>query len=89
MNGVDANNSFVIIVMGTGIELITRLKDELGQCPVTLNVVFGFLLAGVQKMLEVDFACPCNPTWNAISLDRLNCAVAFRPDFPSASGLVV
>lgn len=52
--------------MGTGIELFARLKDELGQRPVTLNVIFAFLLAGVEKMLEVDFACPCNPTWNAV-----------------------
>uniref|UniRef100_A0A3Q3FEE8 Uncharacterized protein n=1 Tax=Labrus bergylta TaxID=56723 RepID=A0A3Q3FEE8_9LABR len=28
------------------------------------NLIFGFIMTGVEKMLEVDFACPCNPTWN-------------------------
>ncbi|KAG7240206.1 hypothetical protein INR49_027130 [Caranx melampygus] len=36
-----------------------------------------------------DFAPRCTGELTQKSLDRLNCAVAFRPDFPSASGLVV
>lgn len=59
-------SGYVVYHMAPGIELIKSLKDELGKRPVTLNVVFGFLLAGVEKMLEVDFACPCNPSWNAV-----------------------
>ncbi|CAK6961575.1 calcium homeostasis modulator protein 6-like [Scomber scombrus] len=48
--------------------LIGRLKDELGDNPVVSNVVLAFLLAGVEKMLEVEFTCPCDPEWSTWSV---------------------
>ena len=52
--------------MPVGANLIGKLKDELGDNPVVSNVVFAFLLAGVEKMLEVEFACACDPKWNKL-----------------------
>ncbi|GAA6235222.1 calcium homeostasis modulator protein 6-like [Lates japonicus] len=52
--------------MGAEAELLARLKNEFGQRPVVSNVVFGFFLAAVEKIVEVEFACPCNPKWNAV-----------------------
>ncbi|CAK6961576.1 calcium homeostasis modulator protein 6-like [Scomber scombrus] len=46
--------------------LMARLSVGLRNSPVGSNVVFFFLLAAVEKMLQVDFACPCNPLWNAV-----------------------
>ena len=46
--------------------LMARLSVGLRKSPVGSNVVFFFLLAAVEKMLQVDFACPCNPAWNAV-----------------------
>lgn len=45
--------------------LISRLKEDFGNSPVVANTVFSFLLAGVEKIVEVEFACPCDPKWNA------------------------
>ena len=52
------------LMMSVEIQLISTLKNELGDRPVVSTVVFAFILAVVEKMLEVEFACPCNPKWN-------------------------
>uniref|UniRef100_A0A674MR89 Uncharacterized protein n=1 Tax=Takifugu rubripes TaxID=31033 RepID=A0A674MR89_TAKRU len=28
------------------------------------NAVFGFILIGLEKLVELKFECPCSPTWN-------------------------
>lgn len=45
-------------------QLISRLKEEFGHSPVVANVVFAFFMAVIEKILEVEFACPCHPSWN-------------------------
>ncbi|XP_042268441.1 calcium homeostasis modulator protein 6-like [Thunnus maccoyii] len=52
------------LMMSVEIQLISTLKNELGDRPVVSTVVFAFILAVVEKMLGVKFACPCNPKWN-------------------------
>lgn len=43
---------------------LTRLKNELSNSPLVSNVAFGFILMGLEKLVELEFECPCNPTWN-------------------------
>uniref|UniRef100_A0A3B3S5Y5 Uncharacterized protein n=1 Tax=Paramormyrops kingsleyae TaxID=1676925 RepID=A0A3B3S5Y5_9TELE len=45
---------------------LSKLKDELGKSPMTLNTVIGFVLLGLEKMTELEFQCPCNPYRNAL-----------------------
>ncbi|XP_061621629.1 calcium homeostasis modulator protein 6 [Phyllopteryx taeniolatus] len=45
---------------------LTRLKDELSNSPLVSNVAFGFILMGLEKLVELEFECPCNPTWNGV-----------------------
>ncbi|XP_042268201.1 calcium homeostasis modulator protein 6-like [Thunnus maccoyii] len=45
-------------------DLITKLKSEFGKNPFVSNAVFALLLTGVERMFEVEFACPCSPGWN-------------------------
>ncbi|XP_035991571.1 calcium homeostasis modulator protein 6 [Fundulus heteroclitus] len=43
---------------------LTRLKNELSNSPLVSNVAFGFILMGLEKLVELEFECPCNPAWN-------------------------
>ncbi|KAJ8406558.1 hypothetical protein AAFF_G00301320 [Aldrovandia affinis] len=43
---------------------LTRLKDELSDSPLVSNVAFGFILMGLEKLVELEFQCPCKPRWN-------------------------
>lgn len=52
--------------MGTEKRLIARLKEDFGHSPVVANVVFAFIMAAVEKIVEVEFACPCDPKWNKV-----------------------
>lgn len=45
---------------------LTLLKNELRNSPLASNVAFGFILTGLEKLVELEFECPCNPTWNGI-----------------------
>ncbi|XP_062327478.1 calcium homeostasis modulator protein 6 [Osmerus eperlanus] len=45
---------------------LTRLKNELSNSPLASNVAFGFILMGLEKLVELEFECPCNPTWNGV-----------------------
>ncbi|XP_061819537.1 calcium homeostasis modulator protein 6 [Nerophis lumbriciformis] len=45
---------------------LTRLKDELSNSPLVSNVAFGFILMGLEKLVELEFECPCNPKWNGV-----------------------
>uniref|UniRef100_A0A667WBX1 Uncharacterized protein n=1 Tax=Myripristis murdjan TaxID=586833 RepID=A0A667WBX1_9TELE len=42
------------------------LKSEFGNSPLVSNVAFGFILMGLEKLMEVEFECPCNPRWNGL-----------------------
>ncbi|XP_026220591.1 uncharacterized protein LOC113165383 [Anabas testudineus] len=44
---------------------LSRLKNEFLESPLASNVVLGFILAGFEKLVELDFACPCRPLYNA------------------------
>lgn len=46
--------------------LISRLQEDFGHSPVVANMLFAFVLAIVEKIVEVEFACPCNPQWNGL-----------------------
>lgn len=45
---------------------LSRLKSELSNSPLVSNVAFGFILMGLEKLVELEFECPCNPTWNRL-----------------------
>lgn len=45
---------------------LTRLKNELSNSPLVSNVAFGFILMGLEKLVELEFECPCSPTWNGV-----------------------
>lgn len=45
---------------------LTRLKNELSNSPLVSNVAFGFILMGLEKLVELEFECPCKPTWNGV-----------------------
>ncbi|XP_026096666.1 uncharacterized protein LOC113068219 [Carassius auratus] len=30
------------------------------------NAIIGFLMVGLEKLVEMDFACPCDPNWNRL-----------------------
>lgn len=42
------------------------LTNELKKSPLASNVFLGFILAGLEKLVEIDFACPCDPKFNAL-----------------------
>ncbi|KAL6478713.1 hypothetical protein MHYP_G00121460 [Metynnis hypsauchen] len=52
--------------MGSRQQWLTRLKNELSNSPLVSNVAFGFILMGLEKLVELEFECPCNPTWNGL-----------------------
>lgn len=45
---------------------LTRLKNELSNSPLVSNVAFGFILMGLEKLVELEFECPCSPKWNGV-----------------------
>ncbi|XP_039989984.1 uncharacterized protein LOC120793729 [Xiphias gladius] len=45
---------------------ISEVKSEIEKSPLSSYVVFSLVLAGLEKLVEVEFACPCNPRWNAL-----------------------
>ncbi|XP_010882044.1 calcium homeostasis modulator protein 6 isoform X2 [Esox lucius] len=45
---------------------LTRLKSEFGNSPLVSNVAFGFILMGLEKLVELEFECPCDPKWNGL-----------------------
>ncbi|XP_055030033.2 uncharacterized protein [Misgurnus anguillicaudatus] len=52
--------------MGSPQQWLARLKDELSDSPLVSNVAFGFILMGLEKLVELEFECPCNPVWNGL-----------------------
>ncbi|XP_042561071.1 calcium homeostasis modulator protein 6 [Clupea harengus] len=52
--------------MGSRQQWLTRLKNELSNSPLVSNVAFGFILMGLEKLVELEFECPCNPKWNGV-----------------------
>ncbi|KAF4100138.1 hypothetical protein G5714_018334 [Onychostoma macrolepis] len=45
-------------------EWIACLKKQLKKSPFYSNAIIGFLMVGLEKLVEMDFACPCNPKMN-------------------------
>lgn len=52
--------------MGAEERLITGFKEELEKSSIGSNLASLFLLVALEKILEVEFACPCDPKWNKI-----------------------
>ncbi|XP_056622118.1 calcium homeostasis modulator protein 4 [Triplophysa dalaica] len=52
--------------MGSTQQWLTRLKNELSDSPLVSNVAFGFILMGLEKLVELEFECPCDPMWNGL-----------------------
>ncbi|KAA0715281.1 hypothetical protein E1301_Tti021167 [Triplophysa tibetana] len=52
--------------MGSRQQWLTRLKNELSDSPLVSNVAFGFILMGLEKLVELEFQCPCDPMWNGL-----------------------
>lgn len=46
-------------------QFISTLKSSI-KSPLASNVVLGLILAGLEKLVELEFACPCKPTLNAV-----------------------
>ncbi|XP_029702586.1 uncharacterized protein isoform X2 [Takifugu rubripes] len=42
----------------------SKLKDAFSKSLLVSNAAFGFILTGLEKLVELEFECPCNPTWN-------------------------
>ncbi|KAI1889517.1 hypothetical protein AGOR_G00163690 [Albula goreensis] len=47
-------------------EWLSKLKNKLSSSPLVSNVVFGFILLGLEKHVELEFECPCDPKWNTV-----------------------
>ncbi|XP_029010732.1 uncharacterized protein LOC114857948 isoform X2 [Betta splendens] len=45
-------------------ELLEVLKEEFKKSALVSNAVLGLILIGVEKAVEVQFACPCHPKQN-------------------------
>lgn len=41
-----------------------RLKEEFQKSPLVSNVAFGFILMGLERLVELEFECPCDPQYN-------------------------
>ncbi|XP_022612016.1 uncharacterized protein LOC111229823 [Seriola dumerili] len=42
----------------------SRLRSLMEKSPLGSNTVFGFILIGLEKLLEMEFACPCDSNRN-------------------------
>ncbi|XP_056243705.1 uncharacterized protein LOC130176572 [Seriola aureovittata] len=42
----------------------SKLRSLLEKSPLGSNTVFGFILVGLEKLLEMEFACPCDSNHN-------------------------
>lgn len=47
-------------------EWTARLKNQLKKSPFYSNAIIGFLMVGLEKLVEMDFACPCKPVMNLV-----------------------
>ncbi|XP_056114421.1 uncharacterized protein LOC130090834 [Rhinichthys klamathensis goyatoka] len=48
------------------LEWIGRLKNMVKKSPLYSNFVIGFVMVGLEQLVEIDFACPCNPKLNLL-----------------------
>ncbi len=48
------------------LEWIGRLKNMVKKSPLYSNVIIGFMMLGLEQLVEIDFACPCNPKLNLL-----------------------
>lgn len=44
----------------------TLLRYTFNNSPLVSNVAFGFILVVLEKLVELEFECPCNPAWNRL-----------------------
>lgn len=48
------------------LEWIGRLKNMVKKSPLYSNFVIGFVMVVLEQLVEIDFACPCNPKLNLL-----------------------
>lgn len=48
------------------LEWIGRLKNMVKKSPLYSNFIIGFVMLGLEQLVEIDFACPCNPKLNLL-----------------------
>ncbi|XP_055365648.1 uncharacterized protein LOC114857907 [Betta splendens] len=44
---------------------LSRLKNEIIKSPLASNVLLGLILTGLENFIDMEFACPCDPAFNA------------------------
>jgi len=49
-----------------GKQWVAELKKQLKKSPFYSNAIIGFLMVGLEKLTEMDFACPCDPKMNLL-----------------------
>lgn len=42
------------------------LKDKFDESDLVLNVALAAIFLGLEKLLELEFNCPCSPWWNVL-----------------------
>lgn len=52
---------------------ISKLKGEFSKSPVATTLSFGLIQMGFEKLVEVDFECPCDSRYN--HLHSLTCFI--------------
>ncbi len=45
---------------------IACLTKELEESQLYSNTIISFLMVGLEKLMEMDFACPCDPNMNGV-----------------------
>ncbi|XP_062380748.1 uncharacterized protein LOC134068940 isoform X2 [Sardina pilchardus] len=47
-------------------DFLSKLGVNIVDSPASLNVIFGLILAGLERLADMEFECPCRPTWNVL-----------------------
>lgn len=56
---------------------MSELKKRSANSPLASNVFFGFILVILEKLVEMEFACPCDPSKNTMFVIALFILPAF------------
>jgi len=43
---------------------ITKVTEKIRNSPLAANFCFGVILFSFEKIVQIEFACPCNSQWN-------------------------
>ncbi|KAL0968687.1 hypothetical protein UPYG_G00270210 [Umbra pygmaea] len=65
-DSVSVQSFYVTSSMERRQQWLSRVRSEIGHSPLVSNVAFGFILMGLEKLVELEFECPCDPRWNGL-----------------------